>query len=335
VAASSDTIDMVPTILAIPTFIRRFWRACPPAALVHATGVLVIAMTSAGCDKMQLTAPTESTITLFASANTVPLNGSVDILGTVTESSGTPVQNGTVVTFTTTLGRIDPAEARTNNGKVTVRLTADGRSGTATITAFSGGIVSEAIELPVGAAAAESIVLTAQPASVGSGGGTVTLTAAVRDEDGNLLPGVAVSFSATAGQLGSTTVTTDANGQARTTLTTNQESEVTATAAGAEATFTVTVTPVPSVSVTVLPASPVVDAPAVFTITVTNPEGAVPIQSISIDYGDGSQVTLPATGSTSASHVYTSTGTFKVTVRVSDSNGQRTTQTLTLVVKQA
>ena len=100
---------------------------------------------------MPLAAPTDSTITLFASSTTVGLNGSIEITATVIESAGTPVQNGTVVTFTTTLGTIEPNEASTNNGKVTVTLLAGTRSGTAEVRAFSGGTSSaDALTVTVG-----------------------------------------------------------------------------------------------------------------------------------------------------------------------------------------
>jgi len=62
--------------------------------------------------------------------------------GTTTTSrtgAGTPVQNGTLITFTTTIGRIEPSDARTHNGQVTVKLITSGTSGLATITAYSGG----------------------------------------------------------------------------------------------------------------------------------------------------------------------------------------------------
>src|SRR6476661_3783306 len=110
----------------------------------------------AACDKVPLLAPTGTVITLIPTTTTVPLNSEVTIVGTVIENgvasggsgsgssstsrsgNGTPVQNGTVVTFTTTIGRIEPSEARTHNGEVTVKLITDNTSGTATITAYSG-----------------------------------------------------------------------------------------------------------------------------------------------------------------------------------------------------
>ena len=53
-------------------------------------------------------------------------------------SLASPVRDDTVVTFVTTIGRIEPAEAKTRDGKATVTLFGNGQSGTAKVTAFSG-----------------------------------------------------------------------------------------------------------------------------------------------------------------------------------------------------
>ena len=296
--------------------------------------VVWMAAALAACDKVPLTAPTESTIALFAAGASVPSNGSVDIVATVTESSGTAVQNGTVVTFTTSLGTISPAEARTNNGKVTVKLSGDGRSGTASIVAFSGGTKSEALTIPVGGAAADNIVLTASPSSVPAGGGTVTLTALVRDAGGNALAGVPVTFSTTAGTISQSTVTSDTSGQATATLTTTRDATVTAVAGAKTATLTVSVTAAPTLTVTVSPATPVAGQAAVFTITVTPATNGAPVQSITIDYGDGEQQSL-GSGSTSAAHIYSEPGTYTVRVTVRDTTGEESSQVLVIVVTPA
>ena len=70
--------------------------------------LVAVALAATACDKVPLTAPSESTITLFATATSVSATGSTDIVATVIEQAGTAVQNGTVVSFTTTLGRIEP-----------------------------------------------------------------------------------------------------------------------------------------------------------------------------------------------------------------------------------
>jgi adhesin/invasin len=256
----------------------RAFRRTGLRRTLRAAVVLALAAGLAACDRVSLTAPTESTISLFATGSSVPANGSVDIVATVTESAGTPVQNGTVVTFTTTLGTISPAEARTNNGKVTVKLSGDGRSGTASVVAFSGGITSDALEIPVGGAAAETILVVASPSSLPASGGTVQLTAHVRDASGNGLASVPVTFTTTAGTISQSSVTTDANGQATTTLSTTRAATVTATAGGQQGTVEITVSAAPTVSVTVTPTSPVAGQPAVFTITVTPSDSGSPVQ---------------------------------------------------------
>ena len=100
----------------------------------------------AACDKLPLLAPQESTITLSTASTVVQANGTTEIRATVLESSGTPVQNGTTVTFTTNLGTLSPVDARTLNGVATARFVANGQSGTAAIKAISGGAASEALD---------------------------------------------------------------------------------------------------------------------------------------------------------------------------------------------
>jgi hypothetical protein len=129
--------------------VARGFRASRCVWLI-ASLALVVSMTS--CTHMALTAPTKSVIALYASA-TPGSDGSFTLIATVTEEAGTPVQNGTLVTFTTTIGSLDPTSAETTNGQATVKLLAKGLSGTATVSAFSGGATS-------GTAAAATVTVT-------------------------------------------------------------------------------------------------------------------------------------------------------------------------------
>ena len=297
--------------------------------------VATAAVLAAACDKVPLTAPTESTIQLFATATSVSPTGSTDIVATVIEPAGTPVQNGTVVSFTTTLGRIEPAEARTQNGKVTVKLTADGRSGVAQVTAFSGGAVSEKLDLPIGSAAAETLTVRAEPARLPPGGGSAQIVALARDLAGNPLAGSSVAFTTTAGNLSSGVVTTDTNGEARTTLTTSRETTVTATVGAKTSDVTVQVDLAPSVTIATS-ASPVENQPVTFTITVTPATEGLPITQARIDYGDGGSQQLGAlSGTTSVQHVYRDNGTFTVTLTLTDAGGNVSTQRTVVVVSPA
>ena len=82
---------------------------------------LVYLFGTQGCENLPLLAPTESTIIVVASDSAIPVDGESVITAVVTESVGTPAQNGTQVTFSTTLGSIIPQESKTQNGRATTR----------------------------------------------------------------------------------------------------------------------------------------------------------------------------------------------------------------------
>jgi hypothetical protein len=91
------------------------------------------------CNQVILTAPPGSTMTLFANPDFVPANGGTSVVtAVVVEPAGTPVPDGTVVQFFTTLGTIEE-QGKTNDGVARVNFVADSRSGTATVSALSGG----------------------------------------------------------------------------------------------------------------------------------------------------------------------------------------------------
>ncbi|HEX7086234.1 MAG TPA: Ig-like domain-containing protein [Vicinamibacterales bacterium] len=307
-------------------------------AHVLLAAAVVAAAGSIACDRVPLTAPTQSFIQLFATGSSVPPDGSLEIVANVTEQAGTPVQNGTVVTFVTSLGRVDPAEARTHNGKATTRLIADGRSGVATVTAFSGAAESATLEIPIGAAAIGTFSVSASPATLPSGGGSSQITARARDAAGNPLAGVSVSFSTTAGTVSPEVATTDAAGEARTTLTTTRDATVTARAAQEEADVTVTVDQALTLTVSVSPNPPVEGLTTEFIIVVTVPPGGAAADRLEVNFGDGNRTSLriPSSGGTTTlSHVYDRDGTFTVGVTVVDSNGGRQTQQIVVTVVAA
>jgi len=218
-----------------------FWRVCAAVAALALPGVLFTS-----CDKVPLTAPSGSAMTLLASENLVPVNGSAVITAIVLEGAqsasgtgstavvsgvGTPVHDGTLVTFLTTLGRLEPTEARTKRGQASVTLYGDGRSGTAKVTAYSGGTINT-LEIDIGAAGATRIAVTADPQSLPTGGGASLISARVEDQQGNGVTGIPVSFTTTQGSLSPPLVVTDADGFSRTTLTTASEAIVSATSGG-------------------------------------------------------------------------------------------------------
>jgi adhesin/invasin len=276
----------------------------------------------AACDKVPLTSPTGSTITLSVSQTTVPVNGTIEVTAAVVEAGGTAVHDGTSVTFTGGLGVFSPIEAETVGG-IARSLFRGTTSGTVKIGAFSGAAKATEVEVKVGAAAAGSVSLQVVPPSVGQNGGSVSVTALVLDSNGNALPGVPVVFSTDFGTLSNANVISDVNGYANTNLITTRQAKVTARAGTATPVeFTVNVSAAPTVTLAATPASPIAGQPVAITVTPSNAAGATQLQSVLVDFGDGQTATLGAiTGPTGLTHVYNTAGGYTITARATDING--------------
>ena len=317
--------------------LRGLRRLASTLALLTTAAVLPLV---SGCDKVPLLAPAGTVITLFPAGSFVPANGQIQIVATVIEQgtapsggtgnggtttttstpgSGTPVHNGTLVSFTTTIGRIEPREARTHNGQVSVTFYADGQSGTATITAFSGGSSGKLENLAVGTAAIDKVLLSISPQTLPPNGGTATVQARAENAAGVPLSGLTVTFSTDNGNLSSSSVVTDANGIATTVLSTTRQAKVTANVAGKTAEATVTLNPRTGITLTG-PTTPVsAGVPATFTIGVS---GTANIRDVIIDFGDGESRSLGAiSGSTSIQHIYEEAGSYSVRATALEASG--------------
>lgn len=317
------------------------------------------ALTTWACNKMPLVAPTGTVITLYANNTVLPVDGSIEITavaiengtapsapaptpapgsggttpgttpggtttGGSTAAAGTPVHNGTVITFTTTLGRIEPVEARTHNGQATVRLFASGNSGVASVRAFSGGASSNELRINVGAAAAKTVIVSSSPQTLSSAGGTATISARVLDANGTNLAGVPVTFTADNGTLSPSTAITDSGGLATTQLTTSRETKVTALiTADVKAEVTVKVNARIGVTITPPTTAPTAGVPASFTIAVGTDAN---VQNLQVSWGDGIVQNLGAvSGNTTVTHTYRNEGDYTVTATATDASGERAT----------
>lgn len=203
------------------------------------------------CNQAIMTAPAGSTLSLRANPDLIASNGGVSVItALVVEPAGTVVADGTVVQFFTNLGDIDE-QGKTNDGVARVNLRANGRSGVAAVTAFSGGdavpgpspsasatattgavpvaaaagtassAATASVEVTIGTAGAASLFANADPPLITNGRGSSLIRATVFDAFGNPLPGVPVFFTvATTGSgsnvmdSGGRPVFTDSNGQA-------------------------------------------------------------------------------------------------------------------------
>jgi hypothetical protein len=325
-------------------------RRAVALVLSLAMGLLSFA---SGCDKVPLLAPTGTVITLFATSTTLPANGEIEIIATVIENgaapappttpttpgapgtpttpatpsstntagAGTPVQNGTVVSFISTIGTIEPREARTQNGEVRVKFRGNGQSGTATITAYSGGASGRLENILVGSAGADHLLLSATPQTLNPSGGATVIAARVENAAGLGISGVPVTFTADNGTVSPSTAVTDTNGVANTTLTTSRETIVTANVAGKTATITVKLNPRTGVSIAG-PTTPVAaGVPTTFTVNVASTAN---IRDVTVEFGDGTERSLGAiSGSTTIQHTYLEPATYTVSATATEASGFR------------
>jgi hypothetical protein len=192
--------------------------------------VAALALAHLTCAAVPLTAPSGSSLKIFANPEFVAANGGVSaVTAVVVEPAGTFVPDGTVVFFLTNLGGID-AQAKTKDGFARATFVSDSRSGTATVTAFSGGTaptptgtptptavfggvtatashsaaagtasadpISDSVPITVGSALPTSLIVTADPPRITEPRNTL-ITANVFDERGNPVVNVPVIFSVT------------------------------------------------------------------------------------------------------------------------------------------
>ena len=304
-----------------------------PRALTIAAA-LAAAAASAACQAAPLVAPTQATLTTVVDDTILPAGGSTTVTAFLVELAGTPVQDGTLVTFAASLGAIHPVEAPTVRGRAAATFTAGAHSGIAELRAYSGNAASEPLSVTVGAAAAATVRLAAQPGSLPPQGGDTTLVATVLDARQNPLPAVPVSFATSAGTLQPLIATTDGGGNARSVLSTSASAEVTATAGDHEpATLTVAVTNAPAVSLTASPAAPAAHQPVAFEVDVS--PGTRALRRVVLDFGDGRSADLGTAAHASLAHAYDDPGTFTARATATDTAGHRASAAAAIVVSDA
>ncbi|AMV70802.1 Intimin [Desulfuromonas sp. DDH964] len=187
----------------------------------------VILLMAGGCGKESdstTTSPTNinnsevTAVSLTTGSNSITADGTASTLLRAVVSGGSGPIEGATVTFSTTLGNVNPSSAITNaNGIAQVSLVSGTSIGTAQVNAIAGGVSadSQSVAFVAGAPVIPTISFfpsTTQP------NGTSMINVAVVDANGNPASGEALAFAITTntsgGSLGSLTATTDINGQA-------------------------------------------------------------------------------------------------------------------------
>ncbi len=191
-------------------------------AVTHTSrlALLVLAAAQVVCHQAILTAPPSSTITVVANPTFIAANGEVSVISALLiEPAGTPVPDGTVVQFFTSLGRIDE-QGKTNDGVARVNLVSDTRSGDAQVTAASGSNSGTAT-VTIGSGRPDLVIVTADPIRIRPDDPRRSrIVANVFDASANAVRNVPVFFSVAGTpstefmESGGAPIFTDANGQA-------------------------------------------------------------------------------------------------------------------------
>jgi len=195
------------------------------------------------------------TLTLAAQPMTLTVGDSSTLTATVTDQYDNDVAEGTVVTFTTSLGEVGSTEVtKTTSSGVAMATLTSLLPGTAAITA-SADTVSDTVDVTFEAGLPYTVTLEANPTSVFVGGDTSTLTVTVTDQYTNpVANNTVVTFTTSSGSLGSDTITkTTTDGVATAVLTspdTVGTAFITATVDSKVGTATVEFMPLPPYTVT-------------------------------------------------------------------------------------
>jgi len=191
--------------------------------LVAALGTTLLLGAMTSCDPGTATAPEGAILRISAQPTRISKDGTSDVTVQLVRANGAVVNPGTEVRLSSTIGTIDPVVHTDSTGTAHATLTGDGRVGTATITAYSGAVDPVTVDIAVGSLAA-SVRLQVTPSSVPETGGILDLLALVRDDQGQPLPDATVNFTSQVGTLasGGSFITSDSSGAAHDVLTVTQ-----------------------------------------------------------------------------------------------------------------
>ncbi len=308
--------------------------------------ILLSMLPLAGCDKATPVAPNGTILAISANPTKIGINGTSTITVIGRKPDGNPLNPGTEIRLTASLGSIDTIVTTNSSGTATAIFRANGVLGVATIVAATGtgtttggGSTSDpggstagttaSIAVQVGTAAG-SIILQPTPPSLTVSGGTVNLLALVRDANGQPLAGQGVNFTTDYGRLASrgAIVLTNASGVARDTLTlsaTDLTGNVSSVMVSAETAGGTTGGLLPPATATIHiqggpPIAHFTYAQGATSLTVnfnSTSTGGTGGLTYTWDFGDGVSGSDPA-----PSHQYAAAGTYAVRLVVVDGSGQ-------------
>ncbi|MES1241605.1 MAG: invasin domain 3-containing protein [Acidobacteriota bacterium] len=230
-----------------------------------------------GCDKATPVAPTGTTLTISANPTKISLNGSSTITVVGRKPDGNPLNPGTEIRLSTDRGTVSPSILQVDSGgRATATFQADGRSGSAKVTAASADATVDAtIQVGESDETKPTVLVSVSPSTI-SLNGTATVTVIARNADGTpVASGQRVQLTTTLGRLANDQPVIQSGGKATTTLNAgDREGTATITAiysssAAATTTATIVLDAATAISVTANPSSIQSNQTTQITITAT------------------------------------------------------------------
>jgi adhesin/invasin len=174
------------------------------------------------CSKATPVAPSGAVLSISANPSQIGLNGASTITIFGSKPNGSPLDPGTQIRLSTTLGTIEGITTVQSGGTATATLRGDGRSGSAMVTAATGaGTAATAMtSVQIGIATGQKPVLlvSADPSNVPVQGSSL-ITIIARNSDGSpVSAGQQVLLTTTLGTLSPSRPLTKADGTATATL---------------------------------------------------------------------------------------------------------------------
>ncbi|MFP3939359.1 MAG: Ig-like domain-containing protein [Thermoanaerobaculia bacterium] len=195
--------------------LRRGAALCVLAASAMLLGSQV------ACDSGSPTAPTGTVLTVTASPTRISLDGTSQITVIGRRPDGNPLNRGTEIRLTTSLGTIDAIVEVDGDGVATATLRGDGRNGTATVEATTGdGSATASTDVQIGESSdtQPELLVNVSPDNIPVQG-TAEVTITAREPDGTPVEANrTVILTTTLGSLDPERPVTDSDGTARSTL---------------------------------------------------------------------------------------------------------------------
>jgi hypothetical protein len=295
-----------------------------------------------GCDKATPVAPSGTILTISANPSQIALNGASTITVVGRKPDGNPLNPGTEIRLSADRGTIAALVTTDSNGTASTVFRADGRQGTAKVTATTGdGEAKAEADIQVGQStdSKPTVLVSVTPSTIGLNG-SAQVTVIARNADGTPVTSGRATLTTTLGSLDNPSPTIR-NGTATATLTAGtREGTATVTAIvgssdAATTTVSIVLDAATAISVTANPASIPSNANSTVVVTATVTDArAQPVQGALVTFQsevgrftDNSSVTTDANGQASKTlmvapaDIPTSGDTFQVTAKTPSSTG--------------